>query len=127
MEQPHIRKGRSSGWRVHGSICRGMRNSVRCLEKLPEVQCNQTLDFACHPEESGFHSGGNEKPRKDCKHEGLWSDLNYRMLTPAATGTEDGGTSRRRANWLENDCSSALEDDVAAAGERRRKKDLRDI
>lgn len=104
-----------------------MRNSVGCLEKLPEVQCNQTLDFTCQPEESGFHSGGNEKPQKDYKQEGVWSDLNYRTLTPAATGTEDGGTSCRQANWLENDCSSAPGDDVAAMGERRRKKDLRDI
>lgn len=102
-----------------------MRNGVGCLEKPPEVQCDQTLDFTCQPEESGFHSGGNEKPRKDCKHEALWSDLNYRMLTPAATGTEDGGTSCGQTDGLENDCSSALGDDVAATGERR--KDLRAI
>lgn len=91
MEQPHeARQEQGSGRRWVQSICKGMSSSVGCSGRLPEVQCNQSLDLTCRPKGPGFHSGGNGEPSKDFLHEDLRSDLNSRMFTPVATGTEDG-------------------------------------
>lgn len=49
------------------------------------------LELTCQPKESGFHSGGNGEPLEDVKQGGLRSDLDSRMLTPAATGPEAAG------------------------------------
>lgn len=66
-----------------------------------------------------MHSGGDEEPLKHFREEGLWSDLNIRMLMPAATGTEDEATLQavvpREVTWR------------GSGRGRRKRKDLKHL
>lgn len=82
------------------------------LGKLPEVQCNQSSDLTWQPKESDFipwRQWGTTEGSFSGR--AVWSDMNSRMLTPAATGSEDSlqGAHGLHASWLESDGNSVLE------------------